>query len=235
MQLSKRLKLLAFKVTAGNRLADVGTDHGYVPIALVLDGRIPSAIAMDVNRGPLERAERHIAEHGLGTYIEVRLSDGLRELREGEADTVMIAGMGGQLTRRILQEGGHCLSDVKELILQPQSEIWLVREYLACHGFKIVEEDIVREDGKFYPMLKAAHGTEEALEPWEYRYGRMELQRSPEVLQSYLEKEQRLLEEIRRTLERKGQEDSRRMQEVDAQLRETKEALRKWRDVYEMQ
>ncbi len=235
MQLSGRLKLLASKVTAGNRLADVGTDHGYVPIALVLEGRISSAVAMDVNRGPLERAEEHIAAYGLGTYIETRLSDGLRELKEGEADTVLIAGMGGRLTRRILQEGEHCLSSVKELILQPQSEIWLVREYLFCYGYKITEEDIVREDGKFYPMLKAAHGREEACEPWELRYGRMELQRSPEVLRIYLEKERRLLEKIWRILEKKGQEGSRRMQEVDAQLREIEKALGKWRYRYEMQ
>ena len=117
MKLSKRMQRLASLVAGGNRLADVGTDHGYIPIALIEEGRIPGAIAMDVNQGPLLRAEAHIREFGLSTYIETRRSDGLAGLAPGEADTVLIAGMGGRLTVRILEEGGHCLGAVKELIL----------------------------------------------------------------------------------------------------------------------
>ena len=120
MQLSERMRRLTCLVTEGNRLADVGTDHGYVPIALVKAGRIPSAVAMDVNRGPLARARAHIRESGLSTYIETRLSDGLAQLEPGEAETVMIAGMGGMLTIRILENGAHCLDTVQELVLQPQ-------------------------------------------------------------------------------------------------------------------
>ena len=85
MQLSKRLSSVASMVTAGYRLADVGTDHGYVPISLYERGVIPSAIAMDINKGPLERAKLHIAEMGMGQVIETRLSDGLQNLRPGEA------------------------------------------------------------------------------------------------------------------------------------------------------
>lgn len=83
------------------------------------------------------------------------MSDGLTELHEGEADTVLIAGMGGMLMKRILEGGGHCLSSVGELILQPQSEIHLVRKFLAEHGYQITDEDIVLEDGKYYPMMRA--------------------------------------------------------------------------------
>ena len=122
MQLSNRMRKLASLVTKGNRLADVGTDHAYIPIALVREGRIPSALAMDVNQGPLSRAREHIRSSGLDTYIETRLSDGLEKLRSEEADTVLIAGMGGMLTVRILEGGFHCLDTVQELILQRSEE-----------------------------------------------------------------------------------------------------------------
>ena len=92
MQLSMRLRMNASLVTPGNRLADVGTDHGYIPIALVEEGVIPSALAMDVNEGPLMRAEEHIRLSGLVPYIETRLSDGLEKLGCGEADSVLWQG-----------------------------------------------------------------------------------------------------------------------------------------------
>ena len=135
MQLSRRMQRLASLVTEGNRLADVGTDHGYVPIALVRERKIPSAVAMDVNKGPLARAEEHIREAGLSTYIRLRRSDGLQELQAGEADTILIAGMGGMLMVRILEEGGHCLDMAEELILQPQSDIYMVRRWLSEHRY----------------------------------------------------------------------------------------------------
>ncbi len=186
MQLSKRMQTLASMVTDGNRLADVGTDHGYIPIALILEKRIPFALAMDVNVGPLQRAGAHIREQGLDTYIETRLSDGLSGLKPGEADTVLIAGMGGALIKRILEGGAHCLDTVRELILQPQSEIFLVREYLVTHGFCITEENIVRDEGKYYPMMKAVHGEGSLGSPEEYRYGALPIQRSPGILKEYL-------------------------------------------------
>lgn len=187
MQLSERMRRLTCLVTEGNRLADVGTDHGYVPIALVKAGRIPSAVAMDVNRGPLARARAHIREYGLSTYIETRLSDGLAQLEPGEAETVMIAGMGGMLTIRILENGAHCLDTVQELVLQPQSDIRRVREWLRNHGRLTTAEDIVEEDGKYYPMLKAVRGRERPLTEADLCYGKAEVQRSPETLRRYLQ------------------------------------------------
>ena len=105
MELSKRLRMNASFVTPGNRLADVGTDHGYIPIALVQTGKVSRAIAMDINKGPLERAALHIREQHLEDRITTRLSDGMTALKEGEADTVLIAGMGGALTVHILEGG----------------------------------------------------------------------------------------------------------------------------------
>ena len=190
IQLSKRMSALASLVTEGSRLADIGTDHGYIPIALVQKGRIPSALAMDVGKGPLSRAREHIHSQGLDTYIETRLSDGLTELHEGEADTVLIAGMGGMLMKRILEGGGHCLSSVGELILQPQSEIHLVRKFLAEHGYQITDEDIVLEDGKYYPILRAVPGEKENLKAEELFYGPRLLEKENPVLREYLLKQQ---------------------------------------------
>lgn len=217
LHLSKRMERLSSLVTEGNRLADVGTDHGYIPIALVERGKIPSALAMDVNPGPLERAGEHIRAYGLDTYIKTRLSDGLDGLNEGEADTVLIAGMGGRLTVRILEGGAHCLAAVKELILQPQSEIHLVRTWLLEHGFYICTEDIVKDDGKYYPMMKAIRGRETVpASEEELYYGAVRIQESPGVLKEYLEKERSKADGVLSVLQRNGQKDSIRMREMES-------------------
>ena len=111
MQLSLRLSAIADMVTDGNRLVDVGCDHGYLPVYLVQEmGKIPAAIAMDVRTGPLSRAQEHIRQYGLEEYIKTRLSNGLGALEAGEGDTLVIAGMGGPLMERILTDGSICAS-----------------------------------------------------------------------------------------------------------------------------
>ena len=101
IQISKRLKYVADFITPGLVLADIGTDHGFIPIYMVLDGKTPKAYAMDINEGPLERAKEHILEKKLEDKIETRLSDGLNKLSGGEAQSVLIAGMGGALIIKI--------------------------------------------------------------------------------------------------------------------------------------
>lgn len=190
MQLSKRLSAVAEFVTPGGCLVDVGTDHGYVPIALLEQKKISSAIAMDVNRGPLERAREHIAQYQMGDYIETRLSDGLHALRAGEGDSLLIAGMGGGLTIRILSEGEPLLSGFRELILEPQSDIDRVRAWLLEHGFFLAQENFVEEDGKYYPILRAVHGEKEDLKAEELFYGPRLLENQNPVLLEYLQKQQ---------------------------------------------
>ncbi len=219
--MSRRMQKLASLVTEGNRLADVGTDHGYIPIALVQAGKIPSAIAMDVNRGPLARAEAHIREAGLATYIETRLSDGLRELGAEDADTVLIAGMGGMLILRILTEGIPHLSGAEELILQPQSDVHRVRDWLQKHGYRVETEELVEEDGKYYPMMRAVRGQERRMEQAELYYGKAEVQRSPEVLRSYLETKLQEGQRILLKLEANGKEDTARAQEIKESMKIT--------------
>lgn len=178
MVLSERLKTVSMLVTEGNRLADIGTDHAFVPIFLVEKGRIPGAVAMDVREGPLMRARENIRQHGLEDRIETRLSDGLEALGVGEADTVLIAGMGGALTVRILERRKKLRYEVKELVLQPQSETGTVRRFLESAGFRIVQEKMVLEDGKYYPMMRCLPG-DMALSDMEARYGPRLMQERP--------------------------------------------------------
>ena len=145
MQLSKRLRAVADLVPGGTVLADVGTDHAYIPIALVEEGKIPRALAMDINQGPLMRAEENIKAHGLEEKIEIRLSDGLEKMKKGEADAVLIAGMGGLLTVRILSGKREILGGAT-LVLQPQSDLPSVRGWLAEEGYAITAEDLVLQE-----------------------------------------------------------------------------------------
>ncbi len=226
MNISRRLNRLAELVTEGSRLADVGTDHGYVPICLCRQNKIPSAIAMDINEGPLLRARQHIEEAGLSERIETRLSDGLQRLQAGEADTVLIAGMGGALMERILSEGEAVLFGVRELVLQPQSEIAEVRRWLVAHHWQIKKEEILLDEGKYYPMFKAVPGEAEAYTDAEYRFGKLELQESPEVLTDFLKKRLSINRQIEEGLPESGEEriQTRRL-EVEKEMRLLTETL----------
>jgi len=155
MQLSKRLQAVADSVTKGNKVADVGCDHAYISIYLIQQHIAPQVIAMDVNKGPLERGRENIKHLGLSNQIDTRLSDGLQKLTPGEVDTILIAGMGGALTVRILEEGLEAVKQAKELILQPQSELFLVRKFIKKINFQIIAEQMLIDDGKYYTVMKA--------------------------------------------------------------------------------
>lgn len=153
--LSKRMEAVAALIKRRGVLADIGTDHAYIPIAMVLSEHNERAIAMDLREGPLSRAKEHIASCGLEYLIETRLSDGLEKLAVGEAESIVIAGMGGELMIRILTDHEAVAKSAKELILQPQSEVEEVRKFLRKNGYLLLDEDIVEEDGKYYPMMRA--------------------------------------------------------------------------------
>lgn len=223
MQLSKRLSAVASMVTEGNRLVDVGCDHGYLPLYLYLNKKIPSAIAMDVRPGPLSRAREHIAEYGLEKYIETRLSDGLLALSPGEGDTLTIAGMGGPLMERILTAKEEVRESFRELILQPQSDIPHFRRFLREIGWAIVEDEIVLEDGKFYPMMKAVRGEARTVPgdmPYtpEEAFGGLLLKKRHPVLKLYLKRELRIRNEILEKLKEAAADDRRKEVEEERRL-----------------
>ena len=147
VSLSNRLQTVADMVT-GRRVADIGCDHGFVPIYLVQAKKADHVLAADVRPGPLSRAQQHIKEVQLTPYIETRLSDGLAGVTpEDRVDTVILAGMGGRLMRRILGELDRL--PVQELVLQPQSEWEELRAFLYEQAYLIVEENMVLEEGKY--------------------------------------------------------------------------------------
>lgn len=226
------MEALAHLVTPGSRLCDVGCDHGYLPIYLVQEQIIPSAIAMDIGEGPLLAAKTHIAEVGLEDKIRTRRSDGLAAASAEEIDTVLIAGMGGGIVIHILTEGRKVAQSVKDLILQPQSELKEVRRFLCNEGYEIVDEDMVLEDGKYYPMMKVRYAPEtkdrrQSVAEHDFLFGPMLLQKKHPVLHAYLLREERIQKEVLERLAGQKQTPAieKRTQEVQAYLQEIQRCL----------
>ena len=205
-RLSERLLHIAEQVSDGQVLADVGCDHGYLPIYLVQKGQMQRAVAMDINEGPLQRAREHIDQEALGAYIQTRLSNGLEKLSPGEADAVIIAGMGGNLTIDILTRGENVVRTLDQLILEPQSELAAVRAFLRENNYFVEAEDLVLEDGKYYPILRVlpkrssdvlTFSGESGLSPAVLdAYGHRLLAAHHPVLLSFLQKEKKQCEQI---------------------------------------
>lgn len=157
LNLRGRLSLCAEYVRRGSRLADIGTDHGYLPIALCKSGKIPSALACDINPLPLASAERNIAENGLDGRIAARLSDGLKGVSADEADDIVIAGMGGELIADILDACGWVKDPRYNLILQPMTRHDVLIRRLYANGFVIVRQGAVCDSGKYYTVLQVGY------------------------------------------------------------------------------
>lgn len=230
IKISKRLTMAASLISDGKVLADVGTDHGYVPIYLVEQGKIHRAIAMDINRGPLERAREHIVQYGMEQYIETRLSDGVKALGMGEADAILVAGMGGGLVIHILTEGRAICRTAGELILQPQSELERVRRFLTEEGYVTDSEEMVEEDGKYYPMMRVHYAPLQQKEEQKqifFIYGRSLLENKHPVLLEFLKKEQNIYQGILENLKKQPQTEQivSRIQEIESALEQNKEAL----------
>lgn len=228
MELSKRLQAVADLVTADYKLADIGTDHAYIPIYLTQQKKITEAVALDVNEGPLQRAEEHIRENGLEAEIETRLSNGFQALQPGEVQSAVIAGMGGGLVIRILTEGAEVVRKLEECILQPQSEIEKVRAFLLEKGYEFLEEDMVCEDGKYYPMMKAKPGemTGESWKPEELEYGKYLLATAHPVLKQFLEREIQICHGVLESLAKQDTERAKeRRREMEEQIQHVQHIL----------
>lgn len=233
-------------VTGGNTVCDVGCDHGFTAIYLVQQGICPRALAMDLRKGPLSAAGEHVASYGLEDRIETRLSDGLHKYKAGEADTLICAGMGGGLMMRILAMEREKTDSFRELVLQPQSELQQFRRFLRENGYHIQDEEILREDDKFYQVIRAVpkRGTESAesyrtenvtacsetdeeLCKLRDRYGPVLLQKRTPVFLSYLERETVIYEEILAKLRSQGLQDDKRKNrymEIETLLRDCRYA-----------
>ena len=160
--ITPRLKCI-IKNTNGKRIADIGTDHAYIPIYLIENNLSDYVIASDIRKGPAEIAVSNISEHNLSDKIEVRIGGGLSVLKENETDTIIIAGMGGQLISEII-DGNIQLAKKCRLVLQPMNAQYELRKYLIKNGFTITNEDIAIEGFKVYNILNAENGCQQEFE-----------------------------------------------------------------------
>lgn len=157
--LSERMQAVFDMVEPCDTAADIGCDHGFVSIALVKEGIAKKVLACDVNEGPIKAATQNVRQAGLSDSIETRLSDGLHKIKTDDCvDTLIIAGMGGRLMIKILSEGEEILKNVRQLVLQPQSELFLVRKYIRDIGFYIEKEKFLKDEGKFYWVMDIRKG-----------------------------------------------------------------------------
>lgn len=194
--LSERLLAIAKMITPGVPVADIGCDHAYLSIYLIRESVAPYVIGCDVNAGPIIIAKENVADAGLSERIDLRQGDGLSCIEKGEVKSVVLAGMGGKLMIRILMEGEEVLNDVSEIILEPQSDVSAVRHFLEDNGFRIISENMICEEDKFYPIIKAVHGEMKLEEEVYYRYGKVLLREENPALHEFLIKEHSYLEEL---------------------------------------
>ncbi|MDY4129195.1 class I SAM-dependent methyltransferase [Peptostreptococcus porci] len=157
MKLTPRLKYISELVSDGKKIADIGTDHGYIPISLLLDKKISFAILSDINRGPLNNAKKEVTKNNVQNYVDLRLGSGMETLRDGEVDQVIIAGMGGILISEIIEKKIELSKNLDKLILQPMQAPEELRRYLSKNGFKIIDEHFVREDHRIYEIIEAVY------------------------------------------------------------------------------
>ena len=194
MELSKRLQGVINLMPQSHTICDVGCDHGYVAITFIQKGIAEKVIAMDVNAGPLEQAKRNAELYGVTEKLDFRLSDGLGKVTPGEADTFLCAGMGGRLMVHIMTAGSEVMAQMKGAVLQPQSELALVRKYIYDIGWHIAKEDMVFEadgeeprQGKYYPMMYIEPGKAAMPDEAELTYGPLLLQEKHPVLMQFLD------------------------------------------------
>jgi tRNA (adenine22-N1)-methyltransferase len=230
--LSARLAAIAERVPSGHVTADIGADHALLLIALAKQGRISKGIAGELNTGPFQNARKRVKRSRVDHLVEVRQGDGLAVLSKGEAETVVIAGMGGSLIASILDKGESRLQGVKRLILQPNNSGDRVRTWLANRGWELMDETLVEEGGILYEVLTAEPGNGDA--PYEgspFAKDQM-VQLGPLLCKSrhplLIKKVKEEIESRKRVLE---QLEAGRTIEAERRKQEMKKELRKWEKV----
>lgn len=205
VRISDRLRTVAHMCEKGAVVADIGTDHGYLPIYLVQEGIAASAIAMDLRKGPLDKAKKHIRDNCLEDRIQTRLSDGLEKLSANEADIITICGMGGRLIADIVTKGMNVITQNTTLIVSPQSEVGDFRHFLVSQGFEIEDEQMLKEDGKYYFIIKCRKSEESVCSEFsetQYQYGWKLLDSKDKTLYEYLIKEKETNEGISNSIKK---------------------------------
>lgn len=189
MELSKRLKWIIEKLNKAEVIMDVGTDHGYIPIYLIKNNIAKKVIASDINKEPLNKAKINASLDGVVDKIDLRLGGGLSPLKDKEANGVIIAGMGGNLIRDILENDLNKVKNLDYLILQPAQNPEVLRKYLYGNNYEILEEDICLDENQYYEIFKVRYkaGDYISLEDIFYEISPMMLNKKLPLLKSYIE------------------------------------------------
>lgn len=206
MELSKRLKAIADKVKPHSKVADIGTDHGYIPIYLVKNRQVDKVIAMDINKDPLKKCQSNVEAYGVSDRIETRLSDGVKNLNKNEVDTMIIAGMGGKLICNIIEAGKEVVESIETLIISPHTDIKFVRSYIVSLNRTFVEE-VIKDEDHLYHIFTCSNeeykkNSNEQIEALHLQFGKEPIvSKNPvylEYLESYLVKQELLLNELKK-------------------------------------
>lgn len=187
MKLAKRLAALAAHIPVGSVAADIGTDHACLPVFLIENGICARVIATELNYGPFQSASDKVAEHGLENRIDLRLGNGLSVLKPGEAGVAILAGMGGNTIREILEASPEVLKLTSRLVLQPMADPGDLRVWLVANGWKISDEELVEDDGRIYVIIVAEPGRENAVTPLLLELGPRLLEKKDPLFGIYLE------------------------------------------------
>lgn len=210
MILTGRLLAAASLIPQGRTIADIGTDHGYLPVYACEKGIVPRAVAADIVPGPLQAATAHVQGAGLTDVIDCRLGDGLTCLTPGEVDGAVICGMGGPLMVKILQASPQVWRQMQFLILQPQSDAGALRRFIYEQDWHIEEETLLIDDGRFYEMMRAVPGKADLLPSWLYDIGPVNWQRKDPLLarkiDMLIDKKTRICQGLRKSHEDKSQQ-----------------------------
>lgn len=189
MKLTNRLLKIASLVDKNKRLADIGTDHGYIPVYLLNKGEIDFAILADINKGPLENARSEVRRNKLENKVDLRLGSGIEVLKKGEVDEVIIAGMGGILIGELLEANKEVAHSVEKLILQPMQAQEELRSYLLNNGYEIIDECLEKEDFRLYEIIVAKYtGNNTSVEDEiYYEVGKKLIENKDELLVEFIE------------------------------------------------
>ncbi|MBQ2663642.1 MAG: SAM-dependent methyltransferase [Clostridia bacterium] len=217
--ITPRLEMI-IKHVRGKKIADIGTDHAYIPIYLIENSLAGYVIASDINKGPLLIAGDNIKNHNLTEKIETRLGGGLSVLKENEADTIIIAGMGGILISEIIDADIE-IAKKSNLILQPMNAQYELRKYLLSHGFKITNEDIAVEGFKVYNLIEAASGEQQPFEN-DFEYHVPHYLTSHKYFKNLYNKKHREFTKVIKGLENSNEPDTEKLNQYKNWLKELK-------------
>ncbi len=224
IMLSRRLREIANMVPKCQVMADIGTDHGYLPIALVSEGIVEQAWAMDINEGPLVKATQNIGQASVEDKVFTKRSDGLKHLPDS-VQVVVIAGMGGMLIKRILEDDADKLGHLKALVVSPHLDEEVLRRTIHKLGLKIVKETMIEDQGKFYPIMSCQHG-HEIYTNIEYKYGKILLEEQVEPWRLHWENEIAKMEVLIERMDLKKTANTiQRVAELQAEINEIKAVI----------